>query len=126
MNKSHTETLLCRIEELDSSYAIAREIAVGTRRLSCIVYARDGQVRVFLNSCPHTGIRLEWRENDFMDASGAYLMCSMHGALFRPNDGGCLEGPCVGESLIMLENVVRDGNIYVLNAENTPKSARSL
>lgn len=34
-----------------------------------------------------------------MALDGFHLLCGTHGALFRPQDGYCVSGPCVGDSL---------------------------
>ncbi|MEM7466941.1 MAG: Rieske 2Fe-2S domain-containing protein [Pseudomonadota bacterium] len=124
MNKELPGQALCRIEELRDGAAISRDVTVGTRELSLLVLADKGEVRVYLNSCPHTGIRLEWRPDDFMDASGDYLQCAMHGALFQPADGRCVSGPCVDESLISVEAKVIEGQVILVNAVDIPDTAR--
>ena len=124
MHNLNEGILVCRLSELADIQAISRELTVGERKFSVIVCRDNNAVRVFLNSCPHTGVRLEWRENDFMDGSGKYLMCSMHGALFQPNDGVCVEGPCVGDSLVALATMVDNDCLYVLDADAAPQSAR--
>ena len=115
---------VCYLTELRNGSAFSREIKVGDRQIACIVYAQDNQAWVFLNSCPHTGVRLEWRPDDFLDASGCYLQCAMHGALFEPASGLCIDGPCVGQSLVTLNTTIDDGGIYLTNLEEIPKSAR--
>jgi nitrite reductase/ring-hydroxylating ferredoxin subunit len=37
----------------------------------------------------------------------------MHGALFRPEDGFCVSGPCAGESLKQLKLELRDGAVWL-------------
>jgi len=32
----------------------------------------------------------------FFDSTGQYLMCSTHGAMYRPQTGECRGGPCRG------------------------------
>ena len=60
---------------------------------------RDGQAHVYLNNCPHRDLTLEWRTDDFLDASGSMIQCSHHGALFLIESGECVTGPCAGQSL---------------------------
>jgi len=47
----------------------------------------------------------------FFDAEGRHLVCSTHGAVFRPEDGYCLAGPCAGESLEPVPVEVREGRV---------------
>ena len=41
-----------------------------------------GRVRAFLNRCGHLPVELDWEEGRFFDASGLYLICATHGALY--------------------------------------------
>ncbi|VVP47412.1 Rieske (2Fe-2S) protein [Pseudomonas fluorescens] len=60
---------------------------------------RGGQVYVYVNSCPHRGVGLEWTPNSFLDPSNSLIQCATHGALFLIEDGECVSGPCAGQSL---------------------------
>lgn len=60
---------------------------------------KDDQLFLYWNRCPHLGTPLEWEENRFLDADGALIQCSTHGALFQIEDGYCLVGPCKGKYL---------------------------
>ena len=119
-----TDFPICYLAELPQGRAIAREILLDDRKAVILLLVKDGHCSGFLNSCPHTGVQLEWRPDDLMDPSNSYLQCSMHGALFQTDSGLCIEGPCVGDGLFKLEIELRDGIIYLLNGEKIPESAR--
>lgn len=82
-----------------------------------VVYS-DAGVFAYRNECPHTHAPLEWIPDQFLDMENHYIQCSIHGALFRANDGFCLHGPCVSESLIALQTEIRNGELWVNNASN--------
>lgn len=63
-----------------------------------------GKLYAYLNQCPHTGAPLNWSPGQFLDAEGEHLMCSLHGALFRIEDGYCIYGPCAGAALTALDH----------------------
>lgn len=93
----------------------------GSRQL---IITRSGDaVRVFLNSCPHRGVRLDWIPGRFLDESACWLQCSTHGALFEPSSGKCVEGPCRGRHLIALDAQERTDGIYVDVTSPIPHSA---
>lgn len=69
----------------------------GTLRL--ILLRRDGDVRAYHNSCPHARAPLDFPPDKFFDITGRFLFCSLHGALFRPEDGVCVGGPAKGGRL---------------------------
>lgn len=88
--------------------------AVETR---LIVLKLKSRFHVYKNSCPHTGVNLNWMPDQFFDVQKQFLQCAMHGALFRPEDGFCVRGPCAGQSLQAYESEVMDGSLYL----NPPK-----
>jgi nitrite reductase/ring-hydroxylating ferredoxin subunit len=62
------------------------------------VVRRGGDVFGYLNVCPHFSLRLNYRANQFTTRDGE-ILCSMHFALFRVEDGVCIDGACPGRSL---------------------------
>ena len=88
------------------------------------VVRHGGLVRAFLNQCPHTGAPLNWNPDDFFSADGRWIQCSLHGALFDPDDGRCVAGPCTGERLQALP-IRRKGNQWLVDLDQAGNSARS-
>ena len=76
---------------------------------SLIVLRSEGTLRVYANRCPHRGTELDWLPGRFLDASGRHLHCATHGALFRPDTGECIAGPCRGQALEAIPFTVREG-----------------
>lgn len=74
---------------------------------------KDDQLFLYWNRCPHLGTPLEWEENRFLDADGALIQCSTHGALFQIEDGHCLVGPCKGQYLQAIPFVLDGSNMMV-------------
>lgn len=88
-------TVLCRLEEI--SDGTARGFTHEGREL--IVFRRGARVFGYVNSCPHIGTPLEMFPDRFMTADGRHLLCTTHGALFTPETGACVRGPCLGKAL---------------------------
>jgi nitrite reductase/ring-hydroxylating ferredoxin subunit len=59
----------------------------------------QGVVVAYINRCAHVSVELDWIDGEFFDRDKRYLVCSTHGALYRPEDGFCIEGPCQGKRL---------------------------
>jgi nitrite reductase/ring-hydroxylating ferredoxin subunit len=74
---------------------------------------RQGQVFVYVNSCPHLGLPLEPVPDRFLDRKGELIVCSAHGARFRIEDGACLSGPCQGDVLEAVAAEIVDGIVWV-------------
>lgn len=68
----------------------------------------DGQVYGYLNRCAHVPMELDWVEGQFFESSGLYLMCATHGAIYAPDTGRCVGGPCRGARLRPVQVEERD------------------
>ena len=73
------------------------------------VVRTGGEVRGYLDRCPHADWPLAINDARRLTKDGAFLLCTGHGALFRPDDGLCVSGPCEGRALQAWPVVVRDG-----------------
>jgi nitrite reductase/ring-hydroxylating ferredoxin subunit len=80
-------------------------------RFHGFVVRRGEGVFGYVDRCPHAGLPLAQTLDDYLTPDGALIACSWHGALFRPEDGVCVGGPCVGQSLTTWPVAVRDGQI---------------
>ena len=60
----------------------------------------NGIFHVYQDACPHYGdTPLAWRKDAYLNADGTRIVCAAHGALFEPDTGLCVLGPCLGQSL---------------------------
>jgi naringenin degradation protein FdeD len=74
----------------------------------------QGEVFAYENVCPHAGHSLNMTPDGFFDRHRSLLICSSHGAMFEPQTGACVVGPCAGAALKVLECRVSDeDDIYV-------------
>ena len=80
---------------------------------SLVLYREGGQVRAWLNICPHAGRRLDWAPGQFLRSKEGLLVCAAHGASFELAGGSCVAGPCRGESLRAVPVQVRDGQVWL-------------
>lgn len=80
-----------------------------------IVVHRDasGDVRAWLNVCPHAGRRLDWAPGSFLVSKEGLLVCAAHGASFEASGGLCVAGPCRGESLRAVAVEVRGNEVWL-------------
>ena len=90
---------LCRLTDIPDGEARGFTVETAAGKRDILVH-RDGDiVRGSVNSCPHVGSPLDWAPDRFISLDGFHLLCGTHGALFRPDDGYCVSGPCAGDSL---------------------------
>lgn len=110
-----TDTVdLCAVQDLADPGSRGFDLDLGgSDRQRIFVVRHRGRLAAYRNRCPHTGAPLEWLPDTFLDPDGSFIQCAMHGALFRPEDGYCLRGPCSGQSLTALDVRVRDGRVVI-------------
>ena len=107
-------------ESLSSARAISfrKPRPNGDSVVSGLLVATPDGARAYRNVCPHVSIPLDRDREPLLTADGLFLVCRNHGALFTPEDGLCVAGPCQGESLVPLR-VVRSGAGWALDAGET-------
>lgn len=82
---------------------------------SVLVVRRGGQLRAFLNACPHQYLPLDFAGPNVLSADGSMLMCSMHGAMFTIEDGRCVAGPAMSCTLTAVD-VSEENGMFRLGA----------
>ncbi len=103
---------LCRIDDIADG--TARGFTAGTGGFVGLFAVRWGAaIHVYVNSCPHIGVPLDWAPDRFLNSRGDRIICSTHGAEFRITDGVCIQGPCLGEALETVPVLLRDGMVLV-------------
>lgn len=71
----------------------------GAGRDTLLVVRWRGVLSAWSNRCPHLDVAMQYRKDRFMSGDGQHVVCFAHGALFRPDTGLCVLGPCLGQSL---------------------------
>ncbi|SAK52423.1 Rieske (2Fe-2S) domain-containing protein [Caballeronia glebae] len=110
---------LCRFVELSPGEARGFDPDMSGRDRLFVV-RRGERVDAWLNACPHyalaDAVPLAWRRNGYMSADGRHIVCAGHGALFEPDNGQCIQGPCVGEQLQRVPlTLTETGELWVSN-----------
>ena len=90
---------LCETNEIQDPGSRGFEIEQNGENINLFVVHKDGEFFGFINSCPHTGVNLDWQENQFLDLESTFIQCSTHDALFEISSGECISGPCIGDAL---------------------------
>jgi nitrite reductase/ring-hydroxylating ferredoxin subunit len=106
-------TVLCALAELPEPGAREFRFGAPPQALRLFVVRHGGLLRAYRNLCPHFGLPLNIRPDQFLDAAGERLLCRMHYAQFRVADGVCERGPCVGHGLAPIPVAVREGRVCV-------------
>ena len=113
MAGSWPEHDICSAIELPESAARGFECGSGDWPFRGFVLRRGGRVFAYANICPHRRHMLDMVPGHFLVDDGQFLRCASHGALFVPETGETVAGPCVGKRLLALQVTERDGRILV-------------
>jgi nitrite reductase/ring-hydroxylating ferredoxin subunit len=88
---------LCNSGDLvDGGLAVPFDVVYAGQTCRAFAVRWNGQPHAYLNRCAHVAMEMDWQPNRFFDDSGDWLLCSTHGAVYRPDTGACAGGPCRG------------------------------
>lgn len=104
---------LCRTEELAEGHYREFIVEHDAQSIFLVATRHQGQAKAWLNICPHQGRALNWAPDRFITDDAGRLVCAAHGAVFEPEHGVCVSGPCENASLRGVELVERDDAILI-------------
>ena len=112
---------LCYAEEIGEGESRGFDPRVeGTDTLFLVRF--EGRLYAWRNACPHIdGAPMAWRKDAYMNPAGSYVACHAHGALFAPDTGLCVRGPCLGESLTPLSIEINEEGVVLLRDHSANK-----
>lgn len=92
-------TALCALADIPDGGACERAFGPEHQKLRILLLRRGGEVWGYINECPHFSVPLNFEPDVFCTYNGEILMCAHHSAMFRFEDGQCIDGPCLGQAL---------------------------
>jgi nitrite reductase/ring-hydroxylating ferredoxin subunit len=110
--KKSARKLVAAVGEIEHGKSKKFTLRRGQRDLEALLVNFEGRHFAYINRCPHTGITLDWVNNQFFSSDNRYLMCATHGAVFEPPTGECIWGPCVGLGLQSVPVEIEQGRIF--------------
>lgn len=100
---------LCRSDELqEGGLAVPFDVEVDGDYCPAFAVRFEGKVHAYLNRCTHVAMELDWQPNKIFDDTGQWLLCAAHGAVYAPDTGDGVAGPCNG-GLLKIELSEDDG-----------------
>lgn len=115
------EHALCLAAELPDPGARGFAVGEGDWPLRVVVVHRGGNFYAYANVCPHQRHPLDLPRDRFLTPDGSLLRCASHGAMFVPETGECIAGPCAGQALSPLPCRVVNGKIRVTAPAAMPR-----
>lgn len=107
------DTPLCQLDDIEDGGSTGLIAEINGLRTSLIVVRQGNVVFIYVNTCPHIGAPLDFEPGRFLNLERDLIQCAMHGALFRINDGHCVQGPCAGQHLTPIASEVREGSVWL-------------
>ena len=115
---SGAATVVARLAELGDPGAREFFVGDGDWPFRGFLVQVDGRLRAYANVCPHKQHPLNLADDEFLVPGQKLLRCASHNALFVPESGLCVFGPCAGRSLKSLECWVENGEVWVRKGGN--------
>lgn len=107
------QLVLCTLEELPEDASLRVDFAHDSHAQGIALIRKGDAVHAYINRCPHQDLPLDWQRGQFLDERRQQIVCAMHGAEFRIEDGQCMAGPCKGRRLHALKTRLQDGQVLV-------------
>jgi nitrite reductase/ring-hydroxylating ferredoxin subunit len=83
--------ILCRVSDIaDPGSKGPFNVVLGTEETEIFLVRNEGNVRAFVNVCPHRYLPLNWKDDSFLTLDKGRILCVVHAALFDVDTGDCL------------------------------------
>jgi nitrite reductase/ring-hydroxylating ferredoxin subunit len=109
VNGCSDDAALCSLDDIPDSSGLEASASI-------LVLRRGDDAWAYRNVCPHFSIPLNYEPNTFWTYDGQLLMCAHHSAMFRFEDGACIDGPCLGASLTSVPIRIEGRNVFIDDA----------
>ncbi|SEJ98571.1 Ferredoxin subunit of nitrite reductase or a ring-hydroxylating dioxygenase [Sphingobium sp. AP50] len=100
---------LCLASDLPAGHARNFVLQMRAGRFHGFVVRTGEQASGYVDCCPHAGLPLAQKLDDYLTPDGRHIRCSWHGALFDKDNGRCVGGPCAGQILTPWPVEIKDG-----------------
>jgi nitrite reductase/ring-hydroxylating ferredoxin subunit len=94
--------IVARVEEMKPGSIKKFWLICQKYRIDAFLINYEGRFHAYVNRCRHMTTPLDFVRYQFFTDDGRHLICMTHGALYDPENGLCVDGPCKGQSLYSL------------------------
>jgi nitrite reductase/ring-hydroxylating ferredoxin subunit len=106
-------SVLCAVEAIPDGSGYEVIYGEGPRKLRLVAFRDGAAVWAYVNSCPHFSLPLNARPQTFLISERNQVMCAFHCAIFRFDDGACIDGPAVGMGLEAVPVAVKGDQVVI-------------
>ena len=104
---------LCNINDIPDPGSKEFSLTIGERTVELFVIHKNSAFYAYKNSCPHTGVNLNWQQDQFLNLDNTFIQCSVHNALFEIDSGYCISGPCSGRAMEELKLTIDNDTLLL-------------
>lgn len=105
--------LVARVGELEPGSVKKFWLICRQYRIDAFLINYRGDFRAYVNRCRHMTTPLDFVRYQFFTDDGRHLICMTHGALYDPETGMCVDGPCKGQALYPLPVRIEGDEVLV-------------
>ena len=103
---------LCNSADLiEGGNAVSFDVVHAGQSCRAFAIRFEGKPHAFLNRCTHVAMEMDFQPDRFFDDTGQWLLCATHGAVYKPDTGECMGGPCRG-GLVKIALSESDGVVH--------------
>ena len=106
-----SEQRLCRLDDIEPGGAKGFLPTDFVDQLFAV--RRGDEIFVYLNTCPHEWIELDYAKDKFLSGDRSEIMCFAHGAHFDIVTGVCVLGVCEGKRLIAVPHRIEEDWVVI-------------
>jgi len=109
---------LCASADLqEGGLAVSFDVVYAGQACRAFAVRFEGLPRAYLNRCTHVAMEMDYQPDRFFDDTGRWLLCATYGAVYVPETGSCVGGPCRG-ALVKIALSESDGVVRWHTAPN--------
>ncbi|MGH7773220.1 MAG: Rieske (2Fe-2S) protein [Candidatus Binatia bacterium] len=105
--------VIARVDEMQPGSVRKFWLICQKYRVDGFLINYQGKFHAYINRCRHMTTPLDFVRYQFFTEDGRHLICMTHGAIYAPDSGLCVDGPCKGLSLYRLPVLVDQGEVLV-------------
>ena len=105
---------LAKIKDIEEGVWYEYSLQQEDKLLSIMLIMKKGEYTAYKNFCPHQGRRMDYAAGQFLTTPEGNIVCPAHGAEFKPDDGLCINGPCLGQSLETIYIQLNEKDIFAI------------
>lgn len=105
--------VIARVEEMRPGSVKKFCLICEKYRVDGFLINYEGEFHAYVNRCRHMTTPLDFVRYQFFTEDGCHLICLTHGAIYEPDSGLCVDGPCKGLLLYRLPVVVDHDEVVV-------------